>query len=263
MAEKFLAKYVDKIKDSKRSGQKSWWASSYDQEKLLNALISFDKKDIRKIVRDDYWINYPTWSTSTKKKFGPAIELTVRNIYKSYPKLFDFISTHANGIWQMYILDNASGAGKIRLSKRYLGAKDKRVILRAVKSTSASQAKKFVTHSNYGIRNAAIKRVGIENCYKSIIFNDQLKRSSTWLRREALRHADLSEFDYKKELLDSLEHIKAAKANGSWDPYSSILIAEDILSKMQKEDLLYYMDHISNNDRLSETVRRRIGSEWG
>tara|TARA_B100000131_G_scaffold321231_1_gene371370 strand:+ start:7969 stop:8760 length:792 start_codon:yes stop_codon:yes gene_type:complete len=263
MAEKVLNKYIAKIKDSRKDGQKSWWASSYDQEKLLSALLSFDKKNIKKIVSDDYWVNYPSWSSSTVKKYGPAIENTVRGIYKSYPKLFDFISIHGNGLWQMFILDNASGSSKIKLSKKYLNARDKRVVLRAVKLVNSRQAKRFVTHSNYGIRTAAIKKVGIENCYKDIISNDSFKKTATWLRREALRHADLSDFNYKEELMNSLLDIGEANSSGSWEPYSSILVAEDILLKMKKEELLYYMDYISNSQRLSETVRRRIGSEWG
>ena len=63
--------------------------------------------------------------------------------------------------------------------------------------------------------------------------------------------------------MNSLLDIGEANSSGSWEPYSSILVAEDILLKMKKEELLYYMDYISNSQRLSETVRRRIGSEWG
>ena len=263
MAEKVLIKYINKIRDTKTSGTKSWWSSSYNQESLLNVIISFDKKDIKKIVSDDYWVGYPTWSTSTDKKFGPAIESTVQNMCRSYPKLFDFISDHANGIWQMYILDNASGSKKAKLSKRYLASKDKRVILRAVKASSASRVKKFVTHTNHSVRSAAIKKIGIENCYKSIILNESSDTYSSWTKREAFRHANLSEFDYKKELLSSLVMIKKAKDSGDWEPYACVITAEDILSKMNKEDILYYMDYISSSDRLSKTVRRRISSEWG
>jgi len=261
MIDKNIQKYLKSIEEKMLNRGHYWHTGSYDEDKVLISLVSFDKKDIKKIVSSSYWIGYPTWSTSSSKKYGPAVGLTVRKVKTSYPKLFDFISKHASGIWQMYILDNAYGKDKIRLSNKYINSKDSRVRLRAIKHISLKKAKSFISSKNHSIRNAALKRIGFENCYKEILDSSDLPNK--WIRGEAVKHASLSDFEYKEELMSNLLEIEFAKDNHEWEPYRSVASAEAILSKMDKKDVLYYMDYISMSDKLSSTIRRRLGSEWG
>jgi hypothetical protein len=266
MIDKNIQKYLKKLGEAKAGHDHHWHNSSYDEDKVLISLLSFDKRGIKSIVSSDYWARYPTWSASSNKKYGAAIELTVCKVRASYPKLFNFISKYANGIWQMYILDNAYGKDKVRLSKKYINSEDPRVRLRAVKHISVKKAKNFVNSKDYSIRRAALKRVGFENCYKEILDNNKISKSyhyERWLRSEAVLHASLSDFEYKEELMSNLLEIESAKNNNEWEPYSSVTSAEAILSKMDKKDILFYMNYISMSDKLSSTIRRRLGSEWG
>ena len=254
-----LNKFIRKANEAKKDGRHSYYYNSYDKDKTLLALLSFNKNEIKKIVSDKYWINYPTWSSSTNKKLGPALRVIVDTCSKSYPKLFDFISKNGKGLWRVYCMDYSYGKQQVALCSKYLNSKDQRVRLRVARNIPCSRLKKLINDKNASVRNMAMKRLGMSNCYSEIIKSDHKGYHHDWIKRDAIRHAELSEFEYKEELMSALSEID----DSEYIAWGAIQKAEFILSKMSKEDVVYYMDHISSNNTLASSIMNRLGSEWG
>ena len=245
-----VPEFLTSLDSAKKENRRAYYFDGWNSDKCIDVLLKYSEADIKSIVSSSYWNRYPTWSSSTSKIYGPAIMQILREASKSYPKLLSYIVSHGSGIWLCYAIDYSSGKDRLKAARRGMKSADPRVRLRSARVIPTSTLKKHLDDKNYSVRRIVTSRLGIENCYKHL-----MDSKDSWTRLQAVRAAPLEEFDYVGVMSKAIE-----SGYISWRDKSMIA---SIVSRMDKEELLYALDIVGKNDELEEIVDKRLSSSWG
>jgi len=241
--------------------RQSRWSSVYyeDISPLLEAWDALSQRQKIKAVKDARWNHYPltSWTPTSSKRFGEAIGMLVRGIIIKGDEDSRLLEKHSAGVFAIYMLDNTCANARINMAKRLRKSPDTRVRTRCVKILPANLLRRymedFFSDNHYSVRNVAISRFGLDNCYKMLlpkIANDSklpeypMGHVAYWSRWLCYQAIDLASLEDVKDLLPHLE-------DDSLDDRT----VESILKKISKEDILY---HLNNSSLSRDTFEAKV-----
>jgi len=241
-----------------------------------NAVISYirqlPEKDLKRIVSDTIWdkyssyknymlgINYKTYDQiyfdreRSQEYYGPIIAKVFTNIIFMDKKLAMVIAKNSRGFILNIVMKVGYGEPAKIAAQRAMKSKDIRVRSKAAKIGPFRIADKLRFDSNASVRRVAIRRIGINHCYR-----DHLDDPALDIRAAALMAAPLSDFDYLKALDESGKVIRENNAipRNFWIHKN---IVSNILSKMDPEGVLFYLEMSNKDDKIKEVLKYKIGA---
>lgn len=227
-------------------------------DKIVVYLKALGDKDFRRLVSDPMWNSYRSYKygikTPTREEelqgwYGTSISEAVRKLIyldKDYAKT---IARYGQGFLLNVLMRNSYGEASSIASKRALKSKDPRARTIAAKIAPIKIADKFRSDPVSSVRQAAIKRIGINNCYA-----DHLEDSSDRIRYEAMLAAPLSDMDYEGFLNMVSEKQKAGKSLR----WPELQVARSILSKMSGEEVIHYLNLSGNDSSINEILSHKV-----
>jgi hypothetical protein len=222
-----------------------------DISPLFEAWDALSQRQKIKAVKDSRWNHYPliSWTPNSPKRFGEAIGTLVKSIVIKGDEDSNLLEKHSTGVFAIYMLDTVGANARINMAKRLRKSPDTRIRTRCVKILPPNFLKRymadFCSDKHYSVRNIAISRFGLDNCYKMLLpkIADDSKlpeypagETAYWSRWLCYQAVDLADLEDVKDLLPHLED----------DSLDDRTVAS-ILKKISKEDILYYL----NNSALS------------
>ena len=209
------------------------WSVYYgDSNSIFDYWDSISYAEKKRLISCYSWNYYPSenWgqigNRDSRKSYGPIIREIIRFYYLSSKKDKDIFVKYSQGLFAVCMFDMATSSERMKMSKRLVGSKDARVKTRVLDTLPIDKIRWALHDSSYTIRNKALKRIGLDNCYKEFI-PEKMTRRITWIQRQALTRAN---YDDIKHLLEDLD--SGAK---DW-------VARCIVDKIPKEDILYHLD---------------------
>jgi len=209
------------------------WSISYgDKNSIFDYWESISYAEKKRIISCSSWNYYPSenWgqigNRDSRKAYGPVIHEMIRFYYLSSKKDRDIFVKYSQGLFAVCMFDMATSSERLKMSKRLVGSKDTRVKTRVLETLPIDKIRWALHDSNYAVRNKALKRIGLDNCYKEFI-PEKITRQTTWIQRQALM---LASYDDIKHLLEDL------------DSSNRDYVARHIVGRIPKEDILYHLD---------------------
>lgn len=221
-------------------------------DKIAKYLLSLDEKDLKRVISDPIWINYKSFKYRpgageretlykdeewSQNRYGPMLRQAVARILYTDKTTALFFAKHSKGLILNTILRQGYGEVANTAFKKARSSKDARVRNIAAQTGPINKIDKMRFDSAQAVRISAIKRIGINHCYK-----DHLDDSASRIRAMAMIAAPLSDFDYDAVMTDITNNI--GKYGIRW---LDRMVAKSILSKVSSEEALYYL-HLSGND---------------
>lgn len=210
----------------------------------------------RSAVSDSRWNHYPLYSYSRMRpnRYGHAISMLVDYILVSGDedgvKALTFAS---EGVFAVHAMDKANSSQRISIAKRLLSSKDVRIRTRAAKILPYKYLKPMLGDSNYSVRNMALRRIGIDNCYKQYIpsdFNSDSNWDIKYLEKTSVQCAD------KNEVLHLIQKAKET-SDFNWTDRAML---ESLLKKLTKEEIIFMIDKAGLSDSISDLIRLKLRS---
>jgi hypothetical protein len=229
---------------------------------VRNYFSGLDKRVVKIIFSDKYWIRYPSYKYYIKDKrfeiedrpFGFTLGAIIQDAAMSMPKLFDVLIGCSSGVILCFVLDAAKGRGKVRAARRARKSEDERARLRAVDILPISGLKPMYDDKSINVRRKIASRIGIHNCAKEFVDDDNI-----WFRASAVISLDPEDIDYGSVVDDFLKHIEEDNILRFCDKH----ILKHVLAKIGKEELLYYLDISGNYQDIDDILLTRLENKWG
>tara|TARA_R110002020_G_scaffold50716_6_gene143196 strand:+ start:49189 stop:49974 length:786 start_codon:yes stop_codon:yes gene_type:complete len=239
------------------------WYNRYNEDLLFDMISSYDKKLIKSLVSDPYWNKYPsyTYGKGGPRSYGPAVHSLVRVVSMRSQELLSVILKNSAGYFLCATLDTSSGKERISAARRAKKSKDVRARKRAAKILPVKSIRSMSCDKDAGVRNIVIKRVGIDNCYRDFV-ND----NDGWISSQAKVCLSMDEVSNCKEQILTL----VENSSRSW---ADERFAKRLISLLPKEDLLYLLNikmNIENtrtglssfpND-VEKIISSRLNTSW-
>jgi hypothetical protein len=200
---------------------------------LIKAWDSLSHRQKIKAVKDTRWNHYPlsSWTAYSDKRYGDAISQLVRKIFLKQKDDLKILEKHSVGIFAIFLIDQAQSSTRISMAKRLMNSKDKRIRTRCVSILPLKYLHHFINDNYYSVRNRAVSRIGLDNCYSSFLPEEEYAKSrglGNWMTYKAVKRAS---FDDVADLLPDLSGGKLPDR-----------LVSAILEKIPTEDILYYLD---------------------
>tara|TARA_B100001094_G_scaffold40487_1_gene35162 strand:+ start:5824 stop:6603 length:780 start_codon:yes stop_codon:yes gene_type:complete len=222
-----------------------------NEEPIYRYWNSISWAEKKRIVSCTTWNCYPAetwhWSGGSAKLYGPVLRKMIRFYSLSSPRDREVFVKHSQGVLSVMMFDIATHSERLKMANRLSRSKDKRIKGRALSILPVSKIRWALHDSNYSVRNKAVARIGFENCYKEFLPKPSEIGSCltlSWVMQNALQMADY---------IDVVEHIENITEETP-DYIASILI-----SKIPREDILYYVDKHKNGQQTSRIIQMVMG----
>lgn len=211
----------------------------------------------RSAVSDSRWNHYPLYSYSRMRpdRYGHAICMLVDYILMSGDEDgIKALTLASEGVFAVHAMDQANSSQRIAIAKRLLSSKDVRIRTRAAKILPYKYLEPMLRDKNYSVRNMALRRIGIDNCYKRYIPSD-FSAASNWdiryLEKIAVSCAEKNEV---------LHLVQRAKETSDFD-WTSRAMLESLLRKLSKEEVMFMLDKVDLSDSISNLIRLKMTSK--
>jgi len=236
---------------------------------IVNYLRDISQEEFRRIISDKIWVDYPSYKDTRSKEeledvyeseelswnwYGAIITSAISRLIYMDKEFAKFIAKHGRGLMLKVLIQNAHGPTLIMASKRGLRSKDCGVRKASVKHVSLSSSKKLLNDPVASVRKSAIKRIGIANCYPDFIDDVSME-----IRSSAILAAPLHLIDYKPILDEAANKIKSGKSL----KWVEGRVVRNILSKMQKDDIIHYLNLSGNDSGINEILEHKFQISWG
>lgn len=232
---------------------------------MLSYFVDISREEAIDIFSDPYWIRYPTRKTEFNyrdipdefdpvdlKFYGPALKILSYKMAECLPKLFDLFCEYSEGLFLCYAMDYSAGKRRIEAAQRAKESRDNRARLRAAKILPLKDLYVFYKDSNTTIRKAVIKRIGIDNCFELFLHDKDI-----WIKRVSDLCAAPNVEEYKEFLEEAIDNPQF-RAN-----YLNRVLLRELLTNMEKEELLYYLELSGNDSDIDDILDYRMESKWG
>lgn len=235
-------------------------------EKVIDCWNKMSYADKKRLVSDTRWNHYPlvSYTPRSTKRFGRVVSAIVSSVINGdNNRDKDILSKNSQGVFAVYMLDNSPSAIRLKMSKRLQQSKDVRVRTRCAKILPVHLLKPMLKDKAYSVRNAAITRVGMDNCYQSFLPTDLRDTNSSgdtniwyqrWLQRQAV---SLSTADELKSLASSLRGLEYSEISGS---YAADMLISELIKKSSKEEVLYLLGLFGHSRHIDSALSEKIGS---
>tara|TARA_Y100000034_G_C6857355_1_gene389826 strand:- start:300 stop:1055 length:756 start_codon:yes stop_codon:yes gene_type:complete len=211
-------------------------------------LSRYSSDKITKVLSDDYWIGYPsyTYDRTNPRSNGGLLRQFVIILRDHDPELFDVALKKSKGIIHCFALDSCGGRKRVLSARRGKKSKDKRVRLRSAKILPVKEIHALKKDPHNPVRNIVIKRLGLDNC-----FGDFLDDKCRWIKTRCQGMASIDDLPYKEILNESGDKHRV--------PLSVIT---NIISQLSDEELVYYLDYPDKvqSDYIKEAVSEILTS---
>jgi hypothetical protein len=241
---------LDQIKLNRDSSTRGYYRK-FDIPKIMNYVTSLSDKEIKKLVSDSFWLRYPSYvcfnSLDSRRGYGGVIFSIVETCCSHIPRLKNLLIKNADGIFAVASIDYLSGPDRVKICSRMFKSKDVRARLRAAKYLPINKAKRLLGDSRASVRNAVIKRVGVDNCA-----NELVDDKDVWIRKSAISSAEIS----RDKLLSIIEELTVeAETSSGWGDRWILLAA---IEKLSTEDLLYRFEEAKKFRVIEEFINKRL-----
>jgi hypothetical protein len=219
----------------------------YNIEVITAHVSNLTDKEFKSLVSDAEWIRYPSYTYADSKDhrgYGSAISALVRHLCLYNEAAKDILVKHSKGLFLCWVIDSTSGKDRLKACSRAMKSKDTRARLRAAKLIPISKAKTLLKDSNSSVRNAVVRRIGIDNCASELVDD-----KSYWLRVMSIDSVDMNSDDAVSRIESIL--------NKSWNSYSSWEVLA-LLRKVSDDALLYMLELSEKDNRYADYIRNRI-----
>jgi hypothetical protein len=223
-----------------------WQAVAFSSiDPLLDAWDGLSNRGKIKALKDSRWNHYPlcSWTPGSPKRYGSAIKAFVDRAISHSGKDYKLLEKYSEGVFALHTIDSSSSSVRISMAKRLKDSKDTRLRTRSVRILPIKYVPCFLNDKSYSVRNCAIKRLGVDNCYKEFLPKDESSLKANvpdgesyyalewwrkWNSRQAIKLAETSEVEHLFPLL-SKEGLDSS-------------MVEALLSKIPREDILFYLE---------------------
>lgn len=237
---------------------------------LIDTWDSLSHRGKIKAVKDIRWNRYPliSYTATSSKRYGSAICELIRVIRnRGHDKDLSVLRNHSVGIFAIYTLNAETAKNRISMAKRLKASKDVRLRTRCVRILPVKYMSDFMSDPHYSVRNMAITRIGIENCYTSFIPKDITCPAAPdswgmgWY--EAWKYAKAIDLSEKKEIKHLVSQLKdlTSEELGDWENLAyKDRIVEALLRKLSVDDILYCMDYISHSSTARSIIADKLSN---
>lgn len=260
MPKRKINKPYDLIQESltkcTRDPEKRYGIEFSDISPLIEAWKSMSYRAKRKAVSDSRWNYYPLYSHSrfSPKRYGSAIYRLANHVLSSGDKEgIRALTLASEGVFAVHTIDSGSSSQRISMSKRLMKSKDPRVRTRAARILPQRFLPEMMGDKHYSVRNIAINRVGMDNCYRRYIPSDLSMGNDwgiRWLNNEAVKIADRGEIEH---LIDEI------KDTTEFDWYGQRILSS-ILKKLSREEIVFMLDKADISHDISNIIKDKITS---
>ena len=227
--------------------------------KLWDSMSSRSKG---KVVSDSRWNHYPmrSYTKSSKKRFGNVVQMIVEKaIEQSDADTLRVLVNKSEGVFAIHMLDHATSKMRIKMSKRLSKSPDTRVRTRCARILPINHMGEMLKDKSYSVRNIAITRVGMDNCYKDFIPSTLEPRKKdgifwymSWLNRQALKLSDKEELI---SLIDEARNLDSNKVNVS----GVDMIVSALIKRLTQEEALYFIGLGEDNPYVKRALQEKMG----
>jgi hypothetical protein len=255
-------KFIKELNKTTTSEERRWYGLTFsDTNHVLRFWDSLSHRSKSKIVSDSRWNHYPMCSFSklSRKRFGAIIgNLITRDLNSGDLDAIKPLVNNSGGVFALYVLDNAPTSIRIKMAKRLMTSPDTRVRTRCARILPVKFIKPMLEDKNYSVRNIAITRVGIDNCYKDFIPQDfEVNRASSdwwwknWLGRQALKLGDKEELS---SLIVKAKNLDLSKV----DVRNQEMLLSTLISRLTPEEALYFIGHGEVSDYIKRALKSKL-----
>jgi len=228
----------------------------------INYINSLSLIQLKRLVSDPIWNDYKSYrylckyddniykdiinnESVYKTWYGSLISRVIKQLICLDNDFSLFLAKHASGLILNVLLRNSYGE-PIRIGcQRALKSKDPRVRLTAAKIGSICIAKKLQNDPIGIVRAAAIRRIGVNYCYKQHL-NDPNRK----IKAEAILVASLKDIDYNSILGSLME-----KNTRNWIDDQ---ILRSLLSKMDPKEIVYYLNLVDKDKLTAGVLKHKL-----
>ena len=240
-----------------------WQGLSFSNtEQVLDTWNAMSSRSKAKLVSDSRWNHYPltSFTKGSSKRFGVLVyEIVTSALSIQNEDDLRVLTNSSSGVWAIFMLDNAHSSIRLKMAKRLRNSPDTRIRTRCARILPVKFLKPMLDDKKYSVRNMAMTRIGIDNCYQNFLpssLKPEKKGSGwwylSWLNRQALTLADPEEFapliEQAKELDPTIE-----LHNSSME-----MIVAALINRMSPEEALYFMNLRNAGNRISMELERKL-----
>jgi len=256
--EKFLkALMLTKTNDDRR-----WSGLYFDNiSQVFDVWKGMSARSKAKVISDSRWNHYPliSYTSASKKRFGRIVgQIVTATLSKQDSDDIKVLSNSSCGVWAVYMLDNAPSSIRLKMAKRLRSSTDYRIRTRCAKILPVKFLQPMLKDKNYSVRNMAMTRIGIDNCYRTFLPTslnvDKTKRwwYLSWLNRQAIALAEPEEF--APLIKDAKELDPSVNLNHSG--CEALLSA--LIDRMSPEEALYFMNLKDSGRRITAALEQKL-----
>lgn len=230
-------------------------------EPVMELWNSMSSRAKGKVVSDSRWNHYPmcSYTKSSKKRFGRVVQSIVEKaIDQNDAETLRVLANKSEGVFAIYMLDQTTSKVRIKMAKRLCKSRDPRVRTRCARILPVSFMGEMLKDKSYSVRNIAIMRVGMDNCYRDFIPStlepqkkDGIFWYMSWLNRQALRLSDKEEL---VSLIDEARNLDPDKANIS----GIDMIVSALIKRLTQEEALYFMGLGEENPYIKRALQEKM-----
>lgn len=244
-----------------------WGGFSFiDPDKPVDLWNSMSNTGKGKLVSDSRWNHYPmqSWTKGSTKKYGLILNTIVSKAISNLDEnCLRILTNKSEGVFALFMLDGSPSSIRKKMAKRLYNSPDVRIRTRCARILPIKYMHLLFEDKSYSVRNVAITRVGIDNCYKSFVpesiadFGENSRRNGywhkSWLERQAIRLSD------KEELIPLVkEAIMVTSDDLSGSVLELTLVA--LIQRMSTEECLYLMQLTEHSPYISRAIKEKLGS---
>jgi hypothetical protein len=256
-------KFLKALNLASTNDERRWSGLTFNNtEKVFEAWEAMSSRSKAKLVSDSRWNHYPlmSYTKTSGKRFGILINEVVRRALSCQrEEEVRPLTNSSNGVWAVFMLDNAHSSIRLKMAKRLRNSPDVRIRTRCAKILPVSFLRPMLNDKKYSVRNMAMTRIGVDNCYNNFL-PSSLAASETggnrwymgWLNRQAIHLAEPEEFAVLIEQAKELD--PATELHNS----SMEMIVTALISRMSPEEALYFMNLRNAGNRISMELERKL-----
>lgn len=243
---KAVAEFLDFISSHVSKG------GSYPDRAICEYYAGLSARKLNSLISDPYWNRYPMYTCwprdSGRRAYGRYLGGSTIELCEYVPRLRETFVKKAGGILLCFSMDYLSGKDRLRASRRAIKSKDGRAKLRAAHILPTSFLKKHIAETKGPAKHVMVTRLGLDNCCELLV-ND----GNSYYRSKAIGASTLP---IRESIMSNVESlVKAKDSVDSWRYGNDMKI---LLSKLEDEDLLYFLDTCRSVPILDKYIRKRL-----
>jgi len=240
------------------TGKTRWQSVRFTSiEPLVDAWDKLSYRNKIKALKDSRWNHYPleSWTPTSPKRYGRAIREFVERAISHNSDDYKLLEKYSEGVFAVHTIDQSSSSVRISMAKRLKCSKDTRLRTRAVRILPIRYVKYFLNDKHYSVRNCAITRLGVDNCYRDFLPKDKSSLKSNqsyhslmwwekWTSKKAIKLAETEEVEHL------FPHLSTEGLDSS--------MVEALLSKIPREDILFYLEKSDMSAMAQKIISKKL-----